>query len=137
MKTIQGYVVAILMLLSFALPARADAVRSPATVVKQWVLTATTSPQSVSFTSTTGTGGNTRNQPTCTLRVIHDTGSGPDVYCSLKRTQSNIAAPSNGGEVFTLKTTESLSFDGEYWQFRYMSASSTATIRVIATFAEQ
>ena len=113
---------------------RADTITEPPSKVRQWVITTSTTAGSVSFTDTTGIGDRTIDRFACAVRVIHDTASGPDIYVSLKKSQSDVAAPTNGGEVFTLKAGESFLFEGKWWQLRHLAASGTPTLRVIVTF---
>lgn len=140
MRFILGIFVTFLTLLSLALPARADAVRDPATTVRQWAVTTSTTAARKDFTSTTGVGGATRAIKSCHVRVIHGStaASGdPDIYISLTNTAADIVAPTDGSQVFTLKAGESLGFDGEFYRVRYLAASGSPTLRIIASFNEQ
>lgn len=139
MRTIQSLIVTFLMLLSFAIPSRGDSVGTPPQVARQWAVATSTTAASVTFTASTGNGGATNGTAACHVRFIHGStaASGdPDIYVSLKRTQSDIAAPTAGSEVITLKAGETLGFDGKWWQARYLAASGTPNLRIIATFNE-
>lgn len=116
---------------------QADAVRNPATIVRQWEVSTSTTAGIVNFTSSTGVGGTSRAQWSCHVKVIHDGGVGsPDVYLSLSNTAADLVAPTNGADVFTLKAGESLGFDGEFKRLRHLAASGTPAIRVIVTLNE-
>lgn len=133
-------VLALILLTSITVPAWADAVDKPATTVRMWAVTTSTTAAIKNFTSSAGGagGGTTKNVRSCHVKVIHDGGAGsPDIYVSFKNTSADIVAPTDGGEVFTLKAQESLGFDGEFWRVRYLSASGTPAMRIIGTFTEQ
>jgi len=140
MRLVHGIFVTFLMLVSLALPARADAVRAPATTVRQWAVTTSTTAARKDFTATTGTGGAARAIDSCHVRLIHGSAAGsgdPDIYVSLANTTADLVAPTDGSQVFTLKAGESLGFDGEFRRVRYLAASGTPTLRIIASFTEQ
>lgn len=112
-------------------PARANALSSPALVCRQWSGTATTTPQTITLTSTSGL----KVGQTASVQIANDeTAGGSRLWVSFSSTASDPGTAFAESNTFEVKAAERFNIDGRFDRVSIRTASSTAAIRIIASF---